>query len=220
MVNFSPPPPRQSGPGYFGGGQWNPTEYYNILPYLEGLGAGQVVLPGWGGPGGFTTNNYGGDSFSFPFNPQQTVNTYQGGPNVFNGGDFITQNSYSNTVNTNNVNTTNINVTNINGRPVAGPAGPQGRAGAAGEASGFPVPVPIPFPVPQPPFGGGGGGGGGYQLNSGTKNVTGTGSTTIPVTTYACVDGEFVPSTTNETISISVTVAVPTYTLAAKDTYP
>lgn len=130
-VSLSPARPQEAGPGYLSGGRWNPQSYQSILPTQES--AYGVDVPGWDSPGGWGSSNYYGDTFNFPTNQEFTLNSYFGGPNLYNAGDQYVSNNYSNTVNTNTTNTTNLNVTNINGVPVLGPAGPQGRRGERGE---------------------------------------------------------------------------------------
>ena len=123
-----PPPSMEAGPGFVAGGRWNPQDYQNLLPDV----AQSMDVPGWGGPGGFNSRNYYGDTFSFPLNQQFSLNNYLGGPVSYVGGAQYTSNSYSNTVNSNVVNTQSINVQIINGNPVQGPAGPQGSPGLPG----------------------------------------------------------------------------------------
>jgi hypothetical protein len=76
---------------------------------------------------------YGGDTFNFPINRNFELNSFFGGPNVYNAGDQYTNNSYTNnhTV-TNQIDARRINVQIINGRPLVGPAGPQGIPGVNG----------------------------------------------------------------------------------------
>lgn len=129
-VNFSPSGPSQFGPGYIIGGRWNPQspDIADLLGRITDPNGTDVDVPGWGGPGGANNYNYLGDTFQFPINQDFNVNNYQGGPNVYNGGDTVNNNSYSNNtysnnVNTNNVNTTNINTTTINNFPAPGGGG-------------------------------------------------------------------------------------------------
>lgn len=145
-VNFSPSEPRQAGPGYVVGGRWNPQspDLSDLLSRITDLLGADVDVPGWGGPGGTNNYNYGGDNFSFPINQEFNVNTYQGGQNVYNGGDTYSNNTYSNSsystnVNASNVNTTNINTTTINNFPVQGGGG------------GFWGGAPVGFPFQPPP---------------------------------------------------------------------
>lgn len=130
-VNFAPPEPRQSGPGYVAGQQWNPADYSAILPTSDA--ANNVDVPGWQPPGGWGGSNYYGDTFNFPLNQQFTLNSYYGGPNVYNAGSQYVTNAYTNTTNAQTINATNVNVVNFNGEPVAGPAGPAGQPGQQGQ---------------------------------------------------------------------------------------
>ena len=140
-VSFSPPPLPEAGPGFSGGGRWNPADYPGLFPDMNS--ANNVDMPGWGGPWGFNSTNYYGDTFNFPTNQQFTLNNYNGGPNIYNAGDQYTENMFSNSFTTNNVITNNINTTTINGEPIAGPAGPAGADGEPGApgAPGRPGPL-------------------------------------------------------------------------------
>lgn len=134
-INFQPSAPRQAGPGTYGGGQWNPQDYADILPNTSQ--DFQADIPGWGGPGGMNSSNFYGDTFNFPTTQEFTLNNFYGGPNVYHGGNSYFQNSYTDNSTTENLTVTNLNVTTVNGQPLAGPVGPQGQPGPQG-APGVP----------------------------------------------------------------------------------
>ena len=92
-VNLQPAMPRQSGGrGVYGGAgadgspakTWNTQSYADLLPFNE---RAFYEIPGIGGPGGTTNNNYYGDTFNFP-----TTNNYNITNNYsthISGGTFI-----------------------------------------------------------------------------------------------------------------------------------
>lgn len=93
QISIQPSLPRQAGGrGVYGGAgadgnaakTWNTQSYADLLPYNE---RAFYEIPGIGGPGGTTNNNYYGDSFSFPtFNNYNITNNYS---NTIGGGTYI-----------------------------------------------------------------------------------------------------------------------------------
>lgn len=135
--------------GVYGGGQWNPADYQNIIqninegPYIE--------LPGY--TSNWNSVSYGGDTFFLPTYQQLLQNQFFGGPTFNVGGNVQFTNAFTNNVTATNINTTTINGLPIPGSPGAeGPAGPAGEPGAAGipglnGANGFDgLPGPAGFP--------------------------------------------------------------------------
>lgn len=128
---FSPQTRAEAGPGYAGGGAWNPADYADILP--DTSSATGFDVPGWSEGAPWNVTNYGGDTFNFPVNQAFQLNNYFGGPNVFNAGDMYTSTMHTENHTTNNIDARNINVQNINGQPIVGPAGPAGARGQDGQ---------------------------------------------------------------------------------------
>lgn len=129
-LNVQPQGPARNNNGVYGGGQWNPNDYTNIIQNIINEGP-YIDIPGF--TSNWNTVNYGGDSFYFPLSQDFTTNQFYGGPTFHVGGNVQFQNTYTNNVVTNNINTTTINGVPAQGDPGAdGPAGPAGAPGAAG----------------------------------------------------------------------------------------
>lgn len=124
-------------------GTWNPGEYQRLLPtstQAGGLG-GDIVLPGFGGPG-WNSFNFGGDSFFFPTEQAFNQNMYYGGPTFNVGGNVSFDNAQTNTLTAQQLITENITI-------VQGPGG--GGGGPVGVPA-FPPPLPAaPIPAQPPP---------------------------------------------------------------------
>jgi len=129
-LNVQAPGANGNNNGVYGGGQWNPSEYNNILQNIVNEGP-YIELPGF--TSNWNTVNYGGDSFFFPLSQDFTQNQFFGGPTFNVGGSVQFTNTFTNNITTNNINTTTVNGEPVQGDPGAdGPAGPAGTPGAAG----------------------------------------------------------------------------------------
>lgn len=209
-VNFAGAPPSQSGPGYITGGRWSPQDpgLSDLLGQIIDLLGTDVDIPGWNNPGGWNNYNYQGDTFNLPLSQEFNISNYNGGPNVYNAGDFFTNNSYSNTVNTGGVNaseiiTNNINTVTINNFPVqGGGGGPWG-----GVAIGIGPPPPPP-PLPAVRFLRGATGATGVTGATGATGATGpsgiAGTTSITYVTSVTCNEDGTISAPTATITVGI----------------
>lgn len=130
-ISFQPPALRQSGPGTYGGGTWNPASYTNILPSASQAGA---ALNNYfaGAHGASPGGNSSGNTFAFPASQEFALNNFYGGPNVYNAGNSYFENAFATNNVVQNQYVTNLSVQYINGEAVPGAAGPPGVDGESG----------------------------------------------------------------------------------------
>ena len=122
--------------GVYYGDQWNPNDYPDLFPTTNNIDNRTYIdVPGWNGPGQWTTNNYGGNTFTFPTTNDFNISQYYGGPTFNVGGETVLNNTYATNLTTNNINTTSITINGepLNAQPpIPGPPGEPGRDGRDG----------------------------------------------------------------------------------------
>jgi len=200
-INILPPDSTGVG-GLARPGTWRASDYTNIMPqagdnaYVDV--AGNIDNSQHNTTNTLNTNNYGGNSFSFPLNNKFNYTNYYGGDTFNVAGNSNFDNSTHTTLKAGDLFVSNLFVNNVynnynNGGGDGGGGGDNG-GGMGGGGPGGPGVAPPQVPVPAS-----------TQVSTFLKDVSGTGNVICPTVSSAKIKDANV-SLTKENTSIDVTV--------------